>query len=150
MQKTKRARAGMAALALTALIAAPALAQDSDWQAQMRRYLDARTTANATDGFRRDTAIADMTASFGTDSAKVFTVNLRRGVDYRIIGVCDDDCTDVDMEVYGADGLLAGRDVEVNDIPVLNVTGAGSATVRVWLANCETEPCAVGVRVLRK
>lgn len=119
----------------------------------MRRYLDKRTEVHATDGYRR-AGLSDTITRFGTETGKVFTVRLQRGVEYRIVGVCDDKCTDMDMEVYDHNGLMTGRDVDLNDAPVLSFTaeGGGDHFVRVWLANCDSEEggCAVGVRVLRK
>lgn len=77
---------------------------------------------------------------------------LRGGQTYRILGACDQDCTDVDIFVEDENGIEVGRDVALDDHPVVTITPRhdGPFTVRIGLVNCEIEPCYVAGRVLQQ
>jgi hypothetical protein len=76
-------------------------------------------------------------------------VRLDAGVTYMLLGVCDTDCDDVDLRIFGPRGGLLDSDVALDDFPVVSVTPAvsGDYTVRVTMAECDTSLCyyAVGV-----
>jgi hypothetical protein len=125
-------------------------ASAQDFESQVRTYLDASAPTHASRGYSRVSGINDVVVPLTIEGAYLFPVNLRAGVNYRAFGVCDDDCTDVDMEVYGADGQLVDRDIALDDTPFVQITPTqtGRAYVRIWLANCTTEPCYVAARVV--
>ena len=77
---------------------------------------------------------------------------LRGGQTYRILGACDQDCTDVDLIVEDENGIEVGRDVALDDHPVVTITPRhdGPFSVRIGLVNCEIEPCYVAGRVLQQ
>jgi hypothetical protein len=120
-------------------------------EAQVRSYLGAAAPVHQTRGYRPAAGVSDLIVPLRLEGAYLWPVTLRAGVNYRVFGVCDDDCTDVDMEIYGADGNLADRDIALNDTPFVQVTPrqSGRYYVRVWLANCTTEPCTVGARLVQ-
>lgn len=78
-------------------------------------------------------------------------VNLRRGVAYRILGACDNECNDVDLELLDPSGAVVVHDRLADDYPLLNITPATDAryTVRIILKTCTLAPCYVGARVLQ-
>jgi hypothetical protein len=80
----------------------------------------------------------------------LWSVYLREGLNYRVYGACDDDCSDLDMEIYGADGHLADRDVATNDTPYVQITASQSGRhyVRIWLYQCSNQPCFIAARVV--
>lgn len=81
-----------------------------------------------------------------------FPVELQGGVAYTIVGACDVDCNDVDLELLdGATGQVVGSDLLPDDYPVVNYTPAAPARffVRVILKTCTQSPCYVGARVLQ-
>ncbi len=147
-----------AALGALALAATPASAQPQrgggggDYTAQVRGYLSDQASKHVSEGFRPDSSIQDFIRPLRLDGGALWPISLRAGVTYRVFAVCDNDCSDVDLEVYDATGGFVGRDVAVNDTPYVEITPAadGTAYARVWLAACEHEPCYVGMRVYRR
>lgn len=144
------------ALAALTLAATPAAGQqrsgNTDYQGQVRNYLSQQSGKHTSEGFRPDTTVPDMIRPLRMEGGVIWPVQLRRGVTYRVFAVCDNDCSDVDLEVYDAAGAFVGRDVAVNDTPYVEITPAadGVAYARVWLAACESEPCYVGARLYRR
>jgi hypothetical protein len=67
-----------------------------------------------------------------------------------VAGVCDADCTDVDLYVYDEAGVLVDQDVLDDDVPVVSFVAAGGGiyTVRVEMVICDEAPCGYGVAVL--
>jgi hypothetical protein len=81
-----------------------------------------------------------------------FSVNLENAGNYVFVGVCDADCTNIDLEVLnGATGEVVGSDLLEDDFPVVTFTAPDSARyfVRLILRTCTQAPCYVGARVLQ-
>ena len=76
------------------------------------------------------------------------TVDLEAGTTYAILGVCDEDCSDLDLRLYGANGLI-DSDVAMDDFPIVRVTTTQSGTFRieVVMASCSVDPCRYGLGV---
>jgi hypothetical protein len=136
--------AGLAFFAL----AADAAAQDND--GQVRAYLEHGLQRHAPLGFSADASTPDLVAPLRLDHPLLWTVNLRAGATYRIYGACDDNCSDLDMELYGVDGQLIDRDVRRDDTPYVQVTPArtGRHNVRIWLYSCRAAVCYAAARVV--
>jgi hypothetical protein len=124
--------------------------QREQLEALTRSYLDASATNNA-QGFG-PSGINDEIASLQPGADHRWRVNLRGGVSYRILGVCDNECSDVDIEVLDSSGAVVGSDVLTDDIPIVNVEPRTDTTynVRIMLKNCTVAPCYVGARVLQQ
>jgi hypothetical protein len=139
-----------AGAALVMLAAAPARAQETDPAVEMHARLDVGMSPHAARGYQRARGIDDLIASLRIDGAVLWPVTLRAGVNYRVYGACDTDCSDVDMEIYGVDGQLVEKDINRDDTPFVQVrpTRSGVHYVRVWLFDCVAEPCMVGARVV--
>jgi hypothetical protein len=77
------------------------------------------------------------------------TVLLRAYKTYRIAGVCDADCTDLDFKLYDENWNLIDSDTEPDDTPEVDVTPEHTATfhLRVIMVRCRINPCWYGVRV---
>lgn len=78
-------------------------------------------------------------------------VELPSGYTYQILGVCDNDCFDLDLELYNTRNELLSQDIETDDYPLVTVT-PGERTiyrVKVIMANCSSEPCRYGLAVYR-
>jgi hypothetical protein len=140
------------ALLLGAAVLTPAAAQaqDSRWERQVndqiRRYGDVLSD----NGYELS---HDMkTGSLADDENEYFTLELDAGSSYALLGVCDEDCTDVDLRLYDADGNEVDSDVEVDDYPVVEVRPRRTARyrVKVIMATCSTSPCFYGVGVFGK
>ena len=71
------------------------------------------------------------------------------GTAHTLLGVCDEDCSDIDLYLYDEGGVLIDSDASTDDVPVLLVTPPrrGRYRVQVTMYDCQVEPCfyAVGL-----
>ena len=65
------------------------------------------------------------------------------GGDYRIVGVCDRDCADLDMVVFDPQGAVIAQDTSADSQPIVGIQPGhpGIFTVQVQMYNCSVEPC---------
>lgn len=79
----------------------------------------------------------------------LITLNLRSGINYGLIGVCDSDCADVDLKLYDENYGLIATDTRSNSTPVVTVTPrwAGRFYLEVDMENCQANYCYYGVGV---
>lgn len=69
------------------------------------------------------------------------------GYEYQIVGVCDRDCTDLDMRLYDGNGGLIVEDTTTTSQPnvgVIPVT-SGAFTIQVHMYACSVAPCYYAV-----
>lgn len=136
-----------ALLAAAALAAATPAAAQNNYQQTVRAEL-LRRSANA----RQQGYAADREPVFGSlndDANDQKAVTLTAGRRYVIIGVCDQDCTDIDLRLFAPDGTKIIEDIETDDYPTLQFTAAVTGTYRlsVEMAVCNTNPCYWGSQV---
>ena len=76
-------------------------------------------------------------------------VSLEAGNDYAIWGVCDQDCSDIDLTLYDEDGDQVDQDIQTDDKPLVRVTPRrnGRYRIKISMANCSANPCRYGVGV---
>ena len=136
--------------AMLLLSAAGASAQQQSYDAQVRAYLENGMAPHRGIGYSRDAGTPDVVVPLRLDHPFIWPVYLTRGMTYRAYGACDNDCSDLDMEIYDAAGNLADRDTATNDTPYVQITPTqtGRAYVRVWLYACSNEPCYAGMRLV--
>ncbi|GGQ93578.1 hypothetical protein [Deinococcus ruber] len=80
------------------------------------------------------------------------TYTLVAGRTYKIVGVCDDDCTNLDLELRDNSGTLIDRDNADNKIPVVDVKvrRTGDFKLKVIMTGCASAGgCEYGVDVYR-
>jgi len=95
----------------------------------------------------------DMTVGFLKSGATVgLELTLDPGVEYLIAGVCDQDCSDLDLALAHSQGAILFTDEMDDDAPVLQFvsTTAGLHTVWVTMYACSVEPCSFAYRVFRR
>ena len=143
------AGAFVAGLALLAMPAGAA-AQSDQQQMRVRGYLEHGLQRHAALGYARQSAVADVVAPLRLDHPYLWSVYLSAGTTYRVYGACDDNCADLDMEIYGGDGHLVDRDTARDDTPYVQITPArsGRVYVRIWLYSCRADACYVAARVV--
>lgn len=131
-------------------LGAPMAAFAGDDQADVRGYLESGMAPHAERGYRRDSSTPDLNVPLRLEHPYLWPIYLRAGENYRIYAACDEDCSDIDMEVYGADGDLVDRDTGGDDTPYVQITpvASGRAYVRLWVYACENEPCYTAARVM--
>lgn len=77
---------------------------------------------------------------------------LKAGERYIAIGLCDEQCKDIDLGVYDEDGVEIASDRQEDAIPIVEF-GADEdalAVVRVKMIRCDLEPCEYGVGAYRE
>ena len=140
----RQLRLGSAALIAAWAACAPGLA--------LADVLDDRLKSLGSESvFRSWSPIETYKGSLDEDKSSTVKVSLPRG-EYLIMGICDDDCFDLDIEVNHGDGGKLAEDFEDDDVPLvtLKLAEASEITIRVDMAFCEAGPCAYAVRTFSR
>lgn len=141
-----KARYALLALVAAATVSTEAAAQNQ-YQQQITQQFTNWAPRFAQQGFQmQGTAF---TGSLNDDADESILINLQAGTRYAIAGVCDQDCSDVDLQVFSSDGTKIGEDLQTDDKPVVifNAGYSGQYRVKVLMATCSTNPCYYGVQV---
>lgn len=135
-----------AALAVALLAPITAGAQDA-WVRQVRAQLSRAGQAFEQNGYQLTHRI--YTGSLNDDGAEVVELELDVGMEYQIMGACDEDCSDLDLVLYDGRGNVIDSDLLDDDYPVVSVdvVRSGRFSVRVSMASCSAEPCRYGIGV---
>lgn len=112
-------------------------------------YLDEAVRRNG-NGMTAAMGFADEIADLQPGTDHRWQVNLDGGVDYRILGGCDNECSNLDIELIDSRGGVVASDLAPNDFPVVNFTPAssGSFIVRIMMQACSVAPCYAGARIM--
>ena len=148
-----RLRSGIrSALALLTLLSATTVFADK-YEDQVRSNLQDRYDYwhNRDGGW---TQLPDLRDIGLLDNGKYITVTytLLKGNSYKIMGACDNECTDLDLELRDDNGNLIQLDNASDDIPVVEVTPRrdGKFTVKVSMRDCSNSVgCVYGMAVYR-
>jgi hypothetical protein len=83
-------------------------------------------------------------------AAETIRVSLTAGNSYLIVGVCDEDCADMDLVLSDATGRSLAQDILDDDTPVLTleITRSGGYDLRVRMPDCDVNPCGYGIAIL--
>ena len=143
-------RVAVAVAVALAVLAPTAHAQDNEWTAQVQGYLKRASKTLTDKGYEQthDTQIGKL----ADDDNESFTLTLHSGTSYALVGVCDNDCTDLDLVLYDADDDQVDSDVATDDYPLVRVTPHETQRyrVKVIMATCKTSPCWYGIGVYGK
>jgi hypothetical protein len=76
-----------------------------------------------------------------------YSFQLVAGRSYTILGVCDNDCSDLDITLYDPAGNQVAEDVLTDDKPVASITARRSGRYRatISMASCSTGACFYAV-----
>ena len=123
----------------------PTAAQSTD---QIWSQLLTHSTRAQNDGYARFNFIIGY---LDNDSEPVdnWPVYLTAGSSYRIVGACDNDCTDVDLSLEDAKRVVVASDLLEDDVPIINFAPRTSATywIRPTMVVCNVNPCGYGIAV---
>lgn len=136
------------AIAFASIGAAPAAyAQSAEIIRQLSNQLSQARSSYVPNNYRLVTGPDNDLLSQG-DSDN-YTVTLQGGRSYKLIGVCDNDCSDLDITLYDSDGDIVDRDLLDDDKPVVSVSGksGGRYRMNVSMASCSTGVCYYSVAV---
>lgn len=127
---------------------------DAQWRDVVSQQLQASGEFARTNG-RSDANVLRRNELVGVlrDGGESFLeIELEGGVEYLFTGVCDQDCSDLDLELYRADDFESVEsDLAVDDVPVIAYTppSSGYYLLGVEMVDCETDICYYGVRIFR-
>ncbi|NES07924.1 MAG: hypothetical protein F6K22_37140 [Okeania sp. SIO2F4] len=76
-----------------------------------------------------------------------FTAKLSSDVSYTILGVCDDNCTDLNLTLKNEQGAKIANDEKEDGIPVISFTPTKNSDYRITARpdKCTTEKCEFGM-----
>lgn len=134
-------KSAAAGLAMLAALAVPAAAQVPDpYARELAQRLSHVETVMSEDDYMR--AAGPFFGPLRSGDARRFTVTLRTGVEYRIVGVCDGRCRDLDLRATFEDGVVALDDAP-DATPVLTISPrvTGSYTIDAIMVRCAGNPC---------
>jgi len=129
----------------SALLLVTAPVTQAQWQEQVTNQLDAANELMSEAGFSRVGSYRTGAIDGGSSERVSFT--LQAGVSYQFLGVCDNDCSDLDLTLYDPRGTSIATDVELDDTPLLSITAGQSGTysLEVKMIDCDVSPCFYGV-----
>jgi hypothetical protein len=106
---------------------------------------------SAVDGIARNEGMTrlgnPLVGSINARGVTTLQMNLQAGRRYRLFGVCDNDCSDLDLRLVDPAGNAVAEDVAADDVPIVAHTAqrTGSYQVRVIMTACSVSPCRYGV-----
>ena len=141
---------GLVLVGVTLLAPIPTTARaQSKWREQVTEQVDHAAKLLKERGYSK-TDIFD--GSLDHDASGSLTLSLRAGRQYALLGVCDVDCNDLDLRLYGLNDIEIESDVEEDDVPVIMITPErdGKFRLKITMVECETSPCFYGVGLFVK
>ncbi len=113
-----------------------------------RGYLD-EAAKELAKGFSPVAGVEDVVVAMQPTEVHAWKLNLENGKNYRIIGECDNECSDLDMELLDPAGKIVERDTLPDSAPVINIqpTRAGAYTARLVMKTCTVAPCYAAARL---
>lgn len=134
----------LAALACTA--ASPVATSADD--AFITNLLDKMTEVYADKGY---TATGyQYQGAMNQGQEQVLNIPLSGGTDFQIMGACNSNCGNMDIELRDASGTLVDKDELEDDFPIVGASAPGAYTARVIMTDCTANPCSYGVKAFRK
>lgn len=134
---------------------AQATYSQTSYRTILEAQLDAVQDRMSTEGYRADPRAfhTDMIVGVLEPGAEVgLEIDLEHGVEYMIMGVCDQDCEDLDLILTDPDGTEWASDALNDAYPVLVFTSPATGAYILWVTmyNCSVSPCSFGYKVFRK
>ena len=144
MNNTRTPLQPLATFIFAALVASGAQAQsyaDTVWN-QLQDWYDDYSD----DGYSVKNYVV---GTLDEDEQDSWTFYFEGGFDYKLVGVCDENCDDIDMAIYDDKGRLIDEDTLSDDYPIVSLVGARSGRYRIELDmySCSVEPCYFGFAI---
>ena len=136
-----------AALIALALVAGSTASAQTDLRDYLTRQLDSQEPDNADRGFAH--AVGPLSGALASDGAAQLPLTLRAGQQIRVVGVCDEDCNDLDLRIMNPRGEVIAQDTRGNDHPVVDVRADmfGQHIIEVGMVDCRAPRCRYAVNV---
>lgn len=138
---------GFVLLSAVALTPAPSAAQsyaNTVWTQLQSVYDQASNNGYSSKHYLLSTLVDN-----GTDS---WNFSFEGGAEYQIVGVCDEDCSDLDLTIKTSSGTVIDSDTSSDDIPIVTIRppGNGQYTIEAKMYDCSSEPCYYGIGLFKK
>lgn len=138
----RRLKTWIAALAVAACAIAPAAAQIPDpYARQLAQALSRIDLVQGSAAYAR--AAGPFAGELSQGQGQRFVVTLRAGQPYRVVGVCDARCGDLDLRLFDPNGGLVTQDIAPNRTPVLDINPSvtGGYAIEASVAHCNEPAC---------
>lgn len=137
-------------IALAGSFAASAVLAQSRWDTQVADQLNQAGSILRKKGFAKDQSVR--TGSLREGEGSTITLTLQAGKTYALLGICDNDCADLDLHLYDTSDNEVSSDTQTHDAPLVRVTPreTGEYRLKVVMTACSTSPCYYGVGVYRR
>ena len=131
------------------LVPARATAQNQ-WQRTVRSQVGEHGNFLSNRGYTMSGDVYD--GNLKNNYYEDLTIKLQPGTSYAFMGVCDQDCHDIDLRLFDPDGDEVTSDVRTDDWPIVSISPSYSGTyrLRVVMASCSKDPCYYGIGVYTK
>jgi len=148
-RKTKFGVAAVAAAGLAVAGAAPTIAQATN-EALVNQLLGTAAGMAKERGF--SSTHSRHNGSLNVNQTETVTLDLNAGTSYMVIGLCDQDCSDIDLWISDENGYEIDSDTLEDDVPIVEVTPRRNArfSIRAKMITCNVEPCFYGIGVYGK
>ncbi|MFT5680116.1 MAG: hypothetical protein ACI8RZ_001021 [Myxococcota bacterium] len=123
------------------------------WMEQIQAQTQLRSGENYANMGAYGYVLLDVAKTDLLSPAGVATVplNLPSGYEYAVMGVCDNDCSDLDLTVLKG-GLDLSVDTSTDDWPVVKImpTGSSDYAIKVTMYQCATSTCGYQLTVWQR
>ena len=140
-------------IVLGALTLTAGTAEADEWQTQLQTQTQIKSGASFANMSGRGFSLMDVarTSLLNASASESVSITLPPGREYILLGVCDNDCLDLDLAVSSG-GIEIASDTTTDDWPLLEVTPTGSSSysVNVTMYDCSTPNCGYQLTVWRK
>lgn len=146
----RRLLLSVVAAAAAAACLAPSVRAQDQWAQQIQRLFDKADEQMQSNGYRPDSPIRQGVLR-GSASERITLHVSAAGNPTRIMGLCDTDCSDMDLILYDRAGNVVDKDVQADDVPIVTWKGgAADLDLEVRMVKCKADPCHYGVRAYTK
>ena len=123
--------------------------QRAEFEGLVRGFLDS-AQQHLAQGYTPVPGLSDEVAGLQPGHDHRWQVALNAGASYFVLGACDNECTDLDIEIIDQRGAVVASDLSDTDFPQVSFTpaSAGIYTVRIMMQACSIAPCFAGARVM--
>lgn len=138
----------LGAFVALALLASPASAQVPDpFARDLAQQLARAENVLSQEGYGR--AAGPFAGGLSQRNSRRYNVTLRAGQDYRIVGVCDSRCGDIDLRVFDQNNAVIAQDLLDDRVPVVQVRPrvTGQYGIELSMYACGAQPCWYAVNV---
>ena len=131
------------------LAVSTALSAQNRWEREVRAELSNATSVLGL--LSMEPSHEPITVNLRNNTYEEIKYNLDAGQQYVFVGVCDEDCVNMHLQLYDGHHNLVDSDYEQGGYPVVStsVGHSGNFYLRVIMHGCSDEPCWGGVGAYR-